>query len=458
MTTFAHMGEARRYAIEELAKMLDRETGLEKAVLVHDLFGLMRVIIWLTPDANEQILRDLVSNTLVPCGRFWTGNVWVSSTTTASPDKRIYDAAWNEGVTLPDHDKLRIDDRTRTRTGWLPRFRVPDWSARRRWSTSVAEEAASEGPPVVVFYSFKGGVGRTTALAGFALQRAREGERVLVIDLDLDAPGAGTLLCGDNGESTLGVVDYMLEAPLGEVRIKDYTHTCKREKLVGSKGGEILMMPAGRVDENYVTKLSRLNLETRSDDSPLHILLAQARRELRLDWILIDSRTGLSVSAGLLLDGTAHLHVLFGTNSIQSQLGLTVVLRHLGGERVLRGTPQSKCIIVQAMVVDIVDVEEAARTQFSSWLETALQNHYLVSDAEAASMARCVTVPYRPRLAFFRSIDDVASDLAVGPYADLASRIGAHFVERHELGVNPKAVAPPSVNADIPDEPDPTAD
>jgi MinD-like ATPase involved in chromosome partitioning or flagellar assembly len=42
---------------------------------------------------------------------------------------------------------------------------------------------------IVTFYSFKGGVGRTTALAACAWQLARAGKRVAIIDLDLEAPG-----------------------------------------------------------------------------------------------------------------------------------------------------------------------------------------------------------------------------------------------------------------------------
>ena len=442
MTTEGHIGGARRHAVDALTKILDGEKGLERAVLVHDLFGRLRVILWLAPDADEQALRRRVSTALAPCGHFWTGDIWISYARTPRPDKLVYEAAWDEGITVPDHDKLRIDDRTRTRTGWLPRFRVPDWSARRGWSAVRSpEEVAGQGPPVVIFYSFKGGVGRTTALAGFALQRAREGERVLVLDLDLDAPGAGTLLSGDDGDSPLGVVDYLLEAPFGEVRIKDFTHTCKREMLVGEAGGEILVMPAGKVDEEYLTKLSRLDLEVRGDEHPLSQLLAQASQELSPDWILIDSRAGLSAAAGVLLDGIAHLHVLFGTNSAQSQLGLTQVLRHLGESRIRRGVAQARCVVAQAMVVDIVVVEKAARAQFSGWLEATLRDHYLVAAKDdpndefwserdiddAESPARVVAVPYRARLAFFPSIDDVAPDLVMGPYAELASRIVAAF-------------------------------
>ncbi len=42
---------------------------------------------------------------------------------------------------------------------------------------------------IVTFYSFKGGVGRSMALANVAALLSRWGMRVLVIDWDLEAPG-----------------------------------------------------------------------------------------------------------------------------------------------------------------------------------------------------------------------------------------------------------------------------
>lgn len=52
----------------------------------------------------------------------------------------------------------------------------------------------SGAPPVVVFASHKGGVGRSTALAVTAAAISREGFNILVIDLDLEAPGIGEML------------------------------------------------------------------------------------------------------------------------------------------------------------------------------------------------------------------------------------------------------------------------
>ncbi len=42
---------------------------------------------------------------------------------------------------------------------------------------------------VVTFYSFKGGVGRTMALANVAWILASRGKRVLAVDWDVEAPG-----------------------------------------------------------------------------------------------------------------------------------------------------------------------------------------------------------------------------------------------------------------------------
>src|SRR4029077_8525550 len=42
---------------------------------------------------------------------------------------------------------------------------------------------------IVTFYSYKGGVGRSMALANIAVLLARRGKKVLAVDWDLEAPG-----------------------------------------------------------------------------------------------------------------------------------------------------------------------------------------------------------------------------------------------------------------------------
>src|ERR1022692_2646862 len=53
---------------------------------------------------------------------------------------------------------------------------------------SELPEQSSKGR-IVTFYSYKGGTGRSMALANVAWVLASNGRRVLVIDWDLEAPG-----------------------------------------------------------------------------------------------------------------------------------------------------------------------------------------------------------------------------------------------------------------------------
>ena len=67
-------------------------------------------------------------------------------------------------------------------------------------------------PPRFVFASLKGGVGRTTALCIAATDLARQGKNILVVDLDLEAPGVGSLLLGEEAAPRLGAIDYLVES------------------------------------------------------------------------------------------------------------------------------------------------------------------------------------------------------------------------------------------------------
>ena len=445
---YKHLGEARRDAIGALEALLEAEPGAEKAVLIQDLFGRLRVVLWPSSGADVAALVDRIDRGLREAGPgYWTGDVWTVGADASESDRLVYDGAWEEGTPLTD--RLRLDDRHRNRTAWFTRCREPLWA-------TPDQGDAESGPPVLVFSSFKGGVGRTTALASFAVQRAREGDRVAVIDFDLDAPGVGTLLAADEKGTTApwGVVDYLLERALGEVSIEDYIHRCARERVTGD--GAILVVPAGRLDDDYLTKLSRIDLEILSPDQPhpLGLLLEDVRSLLRAEagghgrtWILIDARAGLSPAAGLLLSGLAHLHVLFATMSEQSLLGLERMVHHLGFERLQEGM-QGDTLVVQAMVPDNSITGDAARRAFASRVETILRNHYLVRGEDDPEdrlwsvrdidnkSAPHVSIPitYREAVAFFGCIDDIVPILAEdGQYRELSRRILDRFPEAADI-------------------------
>ncbi len=66
---------------------------------------------------------------------------------------------------------------------------------------------------IVTFYSYKGGVGRTMALANVAALLARWGYKVLAVDWDLEAPGLEQFFAGHLNRDELhrreGVIDLL---------------------------------------------------------------------------------------------------------------------------------------------------------------------------------------------------------------------------------------------------------
>ena len=65
---------------------------------------------------------------------------------------------------------------------------------------------------VVTFYSFKGGVGRSLALANVSLLLATRGRRVLAVDFDLEAPGLSMMsdLVPNPRKVERGLFEYLL--------------------------------------------------------------------------------------------------------------------------------------------------------------------------------------------------------------------------------------------------------
>jgi cellulose biosynthesis protein BcsQ len=204
----------------------------------------------------------------------------------------------------------------------------------------------------VAFASLKGGVGRSTALTVVATEQAKKGRNVLVVDLDLEAPGIGSLLLAEDRLPSFGVVDYLVE------RNFDRVDRALLQDLVGVSSltrGQGLVHVAPAIGQrslqsprNYLGKLSRAMLEAVSNDGvtvPLAGKLAEMLRELeelhRYDLVLLDVRAGLAeLTAGPLLALGAEV-LIFATAQQQSLQDLSFLFAHLAtvtesGEGALR--------------------------------------------------------------------------------------------------------------------------
>lgn len=164
-------------------------------------------------------------------------------------------------------------------------------------------------PPIkrVVFYSYKGGVGRTTALIQTAFQLARQGKRVVLVDMDVEAPGLQSLLPPSDKPVEEGLIDYLWER---QTCFFDENHQPKIEltNIIYSvkdsqSRRDLFIVPAGKIGHRYIQRLSILStahLFSASTD-PWYQFEEELWKQYQPDIMLIDARTGLNEWGGLSL-------------------------------------------------------------------------------------------------------------------------------------------------------------
>jgi cellulose biosynthesis protein BcsQ/cytochrome c-type biogenesis protein CcmH/NrfG len=165
----------------------------------------------------------------------------------------------------------------------------------------------------VAFYSYKGGVGRTLALANTAYSLAEHGKRVVLVDMDLEAPGLSEYKeFAVRAKNPKGFVEYAAHyRQTGKCpALKSYVHACKESPGTG----QLWLMPAGAVGAAYQKQLADLSwrkLHPQKGTVPfLEDFKKALAEEYRPDYVLIDSRTGLSDIGGLSTHQIANFVVL----------------------------------------------------------------------------------------------------------------------------------------------------
>lgn len=209
-------------------------------------------------------------------------------------------------------------------------------------NTVVGEDWANVSPPEpapgsdrpyrIALYGFKGGVGRTTAMSMLARKLSDDGLCVLVVDLDLESPGAGPLLVGQ-GLPPYGFVDQLVESAVGNA---EGLEIVTRSSYEPRNFGELWVAPArGRgaqdVPYSYVDKLNRVYADTPGASFADRLEQAVGACEdaverfsdsdRRPDVVLLDSRAGIHDVAAVTISRLSDLALLFGANNDQTWEG-----------------------------------------------------------------------------------------------------------------------------------------
>jgi MinD-like ATPase involved in chromosome partitioning or flagellar assembly len=174
---------------------------------------------------------------------------------------------------------------------------------------------------IVTFYSFKGGSGRSVSLANVATVLASRGKNVGIVDFDFEAPGMARIFDVEPDPKKPTLQDFLINPNAG--RLRDCVINICDEKNLGVKG-RLYLLPA-----SYNWDLtSRVPQGIEAYNNFCDRIVPSFDSQFGLDFLLLDSRSGLS-EAGAIALTIPRMIVAFFRLDRQSVYGMSVAMQVL---------------------------------------------------------------------------------------------------------------------------------
>ena len=188
---------------------------------------------------------------------------------------------------------------------------------------------------IVTFYSYKGGTGRTMAMANIAGLLSRRGKSVLVVDFDLESPGLWRYFSQfyDGIQQRQGLIDLLLTASSApnslDVDWRDYVTEVSLQSSI------ISLITSGQSGEEYPAKVLDFDWTAFFRDSNGGEFIERLRNEWlhEYDFIFIDSRTGITDTGGICTIMLPDLIVPVFMSNLQSIEGVADVVERAQARR-----------------------------------------------------------------------------------------------------------------------------
>ncbi|MBK9266420.1 MAG: hypothetical protein IPM54_42365 [Polyangiaceae bacterium] len=267
---------------------------------------------------------------------------------------------------------------------------------------------------IVTFYSYKGGVGRTMALANVAWRLAnKHGLRVLAVDWDLEAPGLHDFwgLTQEELANARGVLDFLLEWR-NAVRKKAPAPPNVRSSIIpitrrphAPRFGSLSLLIAGQLDSGFDARLAAFDWQEFYEKDRGAVAIETLRKQITEDFdiVLVDSRTGLTDTGGIctiqLPDGV----VLLTAPNEQSFRGIEKIARGIvaapSTQRGGRDTPHLWLVPSRISVVEEVSLAEEWYRKYEAEFERGMKEGLWKKENHLSGL-RSHEIPFRARWSF----------------------------------------------------------
>jgi MinD-like ATPase involved in chromosome partitioning or flagellar assembly len=283
---------------------------------------------------------------------------------------------------------------------------------------------------IVTFYSFKGGVGRSMALANVAALLCKAGKSVLVVDWDLEAPGLHKFFersspgLSQAVQSKPGILDLI--AGLREERTLDW-QSCIIDVAIGTH--RLSLISAGRADAEYSNRLQGLQWHQLYADHDIGQLFEDIREEWKqaYDFVLLDSRTGVTDIGDVC---TALLPDLLVTVFVANEQNLEGTKLIIDRARAVHGRiprDRNKLIVVPLLGRDESNTEyelsAAWRGRISKELGFVLSD-WLPKEVEPPLYFQKVFIPYYSYWSFGENLPVVEREEEIGNPTSISAAYG----------------------------------
>ena len=184
----------------------------------------------------------------------------------------------------------------------------------------------------LMFYSYKGGSGRTVAAANTAAALTKLGKRVAIIDLDFEAPGLQHVFSAEDTQqfkSGRGVQQYLkseidLHELVNEVAIDIFGKAGPLFKFDVPEGSVLIYIMAS-------TRVTRVDAQEPRVATLMKNLAGKLKDVYQLDYLVIDAASGIRETYSLAADISDEMLVFFrwSTQHVEGTLRLVRFMSRL---------------------------------------------------------------------------------------------------------------------------------